>query len=72
MRLSDRRKKKVTFHNWVSNRSDWQPFLHMPTSPPKSNKKKKNSKHVLQSLPLMARYGEKLDASVIFTQHPLS
>lgn len=41
VRLSDRRKKKVTFHNWVSNHSDWQPFLHIPTSPPKSKEKKK-------------------------------
>jgi len=66
-------KKNVTFHNWVSNRSDWQPFFPYANFSTKVlKKKKKNSKHVLQSLPLMARYGEKLDASVIFTQHPLS
>lgn len=52
------------FHNWISNRSDWQPwkkssYVNFPTGV------KEIKKTHLQSLPRsMARYGGKLDAGV--------
>lgn len=63
--------KKFTFHKWILNRLNWQPWiknktkqkkvLHLSTTSPESKKKKDQN---FQSLPLMLRYDVKLDAGI--------
>ncbi len=68
VRLSDRRKQKVTFHNWISNRSDWQPWKKQKNKiqvfifqlPHRSQRKK--SKSSVTSID--DEYGGKLDVGV--------